>query len=158
QRVAANQNFGATSGANNWNLKTVTFSNSNGTATPARITTQTGGTGTITVSSMTISRASDASGATTTLDPGDVTWIISGTGVVFTETAGLGSLCAPATCAANASTFKYTGATATTIGASAGYYNLMSTPTIGGAITYTGGGVITVANDFTMNPTAASGN
>jgi|GEM_PF-3776110 len=155
QRVTADSNFGQTSGANNWTFKNLTFSNSNGGATPIKIVSQTGGSGSIIATTLlTVGKVGDTAGATTTLDPGDLTWTLSGVGTVFTLTANLGVLCDPVTCPTNTSTIQFTGATATLMPASLGYYNLIRSPTIAGTVTDTvTGGAITVYNNFTMNPT-----
>lgn len=82
QRVAANENFGTTSGASTWTFVNLTFSNSTVfPATAITITTQTGGSGGVNISGILLVGASgDAAGATTTLDAGNRTWTLSGTG------------------------------------------------------------------------------
>ena len=155
QRVAAAQNFGATSGSNNWIFDNLTFSDSSG-ATAYTIATQTGGSGGITVSGiLSLGRVGDTKA--TTLNPGNQTWTLSGSGTPLVFNAG-GALCAPGACATNTSTFQYTGTAATTLTASTSYYNLTINPTITGAVTDTLGGAITVNNNFLINPTAASAN
>jgi hypothetical protein len=76
QRVSSNKNFGSTSNANVWQLGNLTFSNSNGGATPATISTQSGGSGVINLRSLTIGGASDVGGATTTFKGSSRTWDI----------------------------------------------------------------------------------
>ena len=160
QRVSANKNFFTTSGSNVWAFNNLTFSNSSVAATALKVTTLTGGSGGgITVSSvLTLGKAGDTAGATTTLDPGNQTWTFTGTGTVFTVTAARGIFCAPGSCVTNTSTFDYKGNGNTTITASLSYYNLTRDPIITGSITDTTAGAITVNNNFTINPTAASTN
>jgi len=122
QRVSASKNFGTTSGSNNWSFVNLTFSNSHASS-PITITTQTGGSGTITASGiLKVGASGDASGATTTLDAGNRTWTLSGTGGdPFQLLASPAGNLTP-----NASTFSYTGANGsgnTTI-QSETYYNL----------------------------------
>ena len=155
QRVSANQSFFATSGSNNWAFNNLTFSDSSG-ATPFTVTTQTGGSGGITVTGvLTLGEGTDTQ--VTTLNPGNQIWTLSNSGTPLVFNAG-GSLCAHGTCPTNTSTFQYTGNAATTIAARLGYFNLNVNPTITGAVADTTGGAITVANNFLLNPTAASAN
>ncbi len=73
QRVGASESFGTSSGSANWTFNNLTFSRSAGTPT---ITTQSGGSGTITVTGqLLISKTGD--GAATTLDASSRTWILS---------------------------------------------------------------------------------
>ena len=100
QRVAVNQNFGATTGAVGWTFNNLIFSNSNGTS--RTITTQTGGTGTMTVSGvLTLGEGGDT--ATTVLDAGNRTWTLSGT------TGAPIAVNASSTLTGNSSTFSLTG-------------------------------------------------
>ena len=156
QRVAAAQNFGQTSGGNNWTFKNLTFSNSNVGATPELITTETGGNGGVLINTLlTVGKSGDTAGATTILDPADVVWTSSGTGVVFTS--GLGRLCDPGTCPDNTSLFDYVGSAATVIGATTGYYDLVRNPIIGAPVTdTTPAGAITAYHSFKINPTKAT--
>ncbi len=107
QRVAANKNFGTTSGSGAWTFNNLTFSNSaSGPGAAKTITTQTGGTGDINVAgNLLLGESGDASGATTTLNAGNRIWTLSGTGgTPFQPLASpLGHL------AASTSTFNYTG-------------------------------------------------
>ncbi len=105
QRVSTNKNFGTTSGSTAWTFSSLTFSNSNGLDIPATITTQTGGSGGITVSSiLLVGKAADP--VETTLDAGNRTWTLSGTGgdpfQILASPAG--------SLTASTSTFTYTGA------------------------------------------------
>ena len=124
QRVGAAKNFGTTSGSAAWTFYDLTFSNSHGSS-PFTVTTQTGGTGGITVSDiLKVGKSGDSAGATTTLDAGNRTWTLSGTGGdPFQILASPLGVLTGAT-----STFKYTGNNAggnTTIQSTSGsYYNL----------------------------------
>src|SRR3989344_2855339 len=78
QRVGAAKNFGTTSGSTAWTFYDLTFSNSHGSS-PFTVTTQTGGTGGITVSDiLKVGKSGDSAGATTTLDAGNRTWTLNG--------------------------------------------------------------------------------
>jgi hypothetical protein len=134
QRVAANQNFGTTSGSNTWTFSNLTFSNSSATA--RTITTQTGGTGNIVVTGI-LNVGAVGDSATTTLNAGNRLWILSasGTPLVFNVSSLL---------AGNTSTFRYTGNGATNITASTGYNNLQIFPG-GASVTHT-----FAAGTFTM--------
>ncbi|QQG49946.1 MAG: hypothetical protein HZB70_04075 [Candidatus Berkelbacteria bacterium] len=107
QRVSANKNFGTTSGSTAWTFSSLTFSNSHASA-GITVTTQTGGTGGITVTTLLkIGSSGDAAGATTTLDAGNRTWTLSGnatTGIPFEILASPAGVLT-----ANVSTFTYTG-------------------------------------------------
>ncbi len=99
QRISGSQNFGTTSGSNAWSFGTLIFSN--GAGSSRTVTTQTGGSGTITVSTLLqIGKGGDA--AVTVLDAGNRTWTLSGTsGTPFTLPQG--------TFTPNTSTVSYTG-------------------------------------------------
>jgi len=139
QRVAVNQNFGATSGATAWNFVNLTFSNSSGSS--RTITTQTGGTGAINVSGdLTLGEGGD--GAATVLDAGNRTWTLSGTD--GTPTA----VNASSTLTGNTSTFAFTGNNGsgdTTISALT-FTNL----TLNASETFNAGGTITANGDLTV--------
>src|SRR3989344_2830901 len=104
QRVAAADNFGTTGGSNPWSFVTLLFSNSSGA--DRTITTQTGGSGTITVSTLLqVGKALDSN--QTILDAGNRTWTLSGTnGTPFDIVSPSSST----SLTANSSTFSYTGA------------------------------------------------
>ncbi len=137
QRVAAAQNFGATSGSVAWNFANLTFSNSSGSS--RTITTQTGGTGAINVSAdLTLGEGGDS--APTVLDAGNRTWTLSGTD--GTPTA----VNASSTLTGNTSTFSFTGNNGsgdTTIPTLA-FTNL----TLNASETFNAGGTITVNGDL----------
>ncbi|MFC1711829.1 beta strand repeat-containing protein, partial [Patescibacteria group bacterium] len=77
QRVATAENFGTTSGANNWTFSTLMFSNSSG-ASGYTVSTQSGGSGSITASTLLqIGKSGDSQ--TTTLAAANRTWTLSGT-------------------------------------------------------------------------------
>ena len=79
QRASSSKNFGTTSGSTAWVFNTLTFGNSHASS-PITITAQSGGTGTITISSqLRVGKSGDAAGATTTLDASNRSWILSGT-------------------------------------------------------------------------------
>jgi hypothetical protein len=146
QRVAANKNFGTTSGTTAWVFSSLTFSNSHASS-PFTITTQTGGTGGITVTGvLRVGASGDASGATTTLNAGNRTWTLSSTaGDPFQLLASPAALLSGGT-----SKFYYTGANGsgnTTIQASASsYYDLE----INASDTFVLEGDTLVANDLTI--------
>ena len=139
QRVAAAQNFGATSGSVAWNFANLTFSNSSGSS--RTITTQTGGTGAINVSGdLTLGEGGDS--APTVLDAGNRTWTLSGTD--GTPTA----VNASSTLTGNTSTFTFTGNNTggnTTIPTLA-FTNLI----LNASETFDAGGTITVNGDLTV--------
>ncbi len=123
QGATASKNFGTTSGTTAWTFSDLTFANDLGICTGITYTTQTGGTGGITVSGiLRVGESGDGVGCTTTLNAGDRTWTLSGiTGDPFQLLASpAGSLTAAT------STFSYTGNDGlgnTTI-QSTTYYNL----------------------------------
>lgn len=139
QRVAAAQNFGATSGSVAWNFANLTFSNSSGSS--RTITTQTGGTGAINISGdLTFGEGGDS--ASTVLDAGNRTWTLSGTD--GTPTA----VNASSTLTGNTSTFTFTGNNTggnTTIPTLA-FTNLI----LNASETFDAGGTITVNGDLTV--------
>ncbi len=150
QRVASSKNFGPT-GSNSWTFATLTFGRSAGTPT---ITTQTSGTGDITVTSvLNIGKSGD--GSATILDAGDIIWTLSasGTPLVFN---------ASSTLTVNTSTFNYTYVTGsgsiTVTGAT--YYNLGVGTTSDGnaASTFTLGANTTVNNLLTIGNTGSTNN
>ncbi len=95
-------NFGTTSGTNNWTFNDLTFKE-NGDFSGMTVTTQTGGSGTITVGGiLTVGNATDGTG--TTLDAGNRTWTLSGTGGNPFQLVGTAPNLTPST-----STFAYTG-------------------------------------------------
>lgn len=99
---SAGGNFGTTSGTNNWTFNNLTF-RENGDFGGMTITTQTGGSGGITVSGiLTVGSVSDGTG--TTLDAGNRTWTLSGTGGNPFQLVGTAPNLTPST-----STFAYTG-------------------------------------------------
>ena len=122
QRVAADKNFGTTSGSTAWTFSSLTYSNSSGAPCPATttITTQTSGSGGITVSSvLLVGKSGDA--CAIILNAGNRTWTLSGTGgdpfQLLASPAGV--------LTAGTSTFYYYGRNAignTTV-QSATYYN-----------------------------------
>jgi hypothetical protein len=116
QRVGANQNFGTTSGANDWSFATLIFSNSTGVS--KTITTQTGGSGSIIATTLLqVGKGGDS--AATVLDAGNRTWTLSGTtGTPLTLPQG--------SITVNTSTFNYTGnyASGNTTISNTSYYNL----------------------------------
>jgi|GEM_PF-1559755 len=105
QRVAADKNFGTSSGTVAWTFNDLTFSNSHASS-PFTITTQTGGTGGITVSSiLRVGKSGDNAGATTTLNAGNRVWTLGGSGGDPFQL-----LASPAASfTANTSTFTFTG-------------------------------------------------
>lgn len=155
QRVSSNKNFGPT-GSNDWTFVNLTFSRSGNTPT---ITTHTMGSGNVTVSNvLTVGEAGD--GALTTLDPGDITWTLSGNGTPLVLNAS-SILCPSSTCSNNTSTVNYTyttGGGAVTV-AGTNYYNLgigttvdanaATTFTLGGSTIL--GGLMTVGNSGSTN-------
>lgn len=151
QRVAANETFGTTSGATNWSFVNLRFTNS--TAGSLNVTTESGGSGSVTVTSvMTVGLATDL--ARTILLAGARTWNLTGTGgdPLLVDDATTGSRITGST-----STFTFSGANAggnTNVenNASGTYYNL----NIGGVPlctndTYDLEGAIDIDNDLTIN-------
>jgi hypothetical protein len=122
QRVNQARNFGMTSGSNNWIFNNLTFSNSHSSA-GFTITTQTGGTGGITVTgNLLIGKAGDFAGAVTTLDAGNKVWTLSSTSnpfVILSSPQGVLS--------GSTSTFEFTG-NGVAIPSSTGYNNLSLKP------------------------------
>lgn len=147
QRVASSKNFGTTSGSTAWTFFSLTFSNSSGSA--VTITTQTGGSGGITVGAgaavFTVGKSGDT--ATTTLDAGNRTWTLSGTGgnELRVNVDGNGSKITGST-----STFSYTGNALgnTTVEQNAfgSYYNL----TFNAAETFVLEGATDIDNNLTI--------
>jgi hypothetical protein len=96
------RNFGTTSGSANWTFSNLTFSNNGGSG--ITFTTQTGGSGTVTVAGiLRVGKSGNTFG--TTLNAGNRTWILSGTGgdpfqLLASPNASLN---------AATSTFRYTG-------------------------------------------------
>jgi hypothetical protein len=115
QSVAANQNFGTTSGTAVWTFSTLQFSQTTGTPT---ITAQ-GGTGVINATNLTIS-------ASTTFSAASRTYNITGSGTPVTISGSF---------TASSSTVSYEGTSATTV-KSATYNNLQFNPP-SGTPTYT---------------------
>ena len=102
----ASKNFGTTSGSAVWTFNDLTFANDSAICTGFTSTTQTGGTGGISViGTLRIGESGDGGGCTTTLDAGNRTWTLSGTGGdPFQILASPAGNLTPAT-----STFTYTG-------------------------------------------------
>ncbi|PJB50012.1 MAG: hypothetical protein CO102_02255, partial [Candidatus Brennerbacteria bacterium CG_4_9_14_3_um_filter_43_9] len=148
QRVSAPENFGTTSGINDWIFYQLQFSNSS-TDSAYTVTAQ-NGTGTFTISNV-LYIGSDADSYITALDAGNRTWILSGIGTPLVISGTKGFLIE------NTSTFNYTGDGATTIKAET-YYNLQAgnatTQTAGR--TYTLGGNTTVSNVLTVGPSSGT--
>ncbi len=159
QRVGASQNFGTTSGSTNWTFSTLIFSNSSGTS--KTVTTQTGGSGTVTASTLLqIGKGGDS--AATVLDAGNRNWIVQGTsGTPLTLPQG--------SVTANTSTVSYTGNNTggnTTI-ATITYYSLLvnnssetytpsTTLAIDNGLTVTSGTLDLGTNDTTIGSTGVS--
>ncbi|MEK7535302.1 MAG: hypothetical protein AAB563_02790, partial [Patescibacteria group bacterium] len=147
QRVGAAQNFGTTSGSTAWTFYDLTFSNSHASS-PFTVTTQTGGSGGITVSDiLRVGKSLDAAGATTTLDAGNRTWTLSGTAgdpfQILASPAGV--------LTASTSTFTYTGdngAGNTTIQAATYYHLTINEP--GNVETYVLEGTTNAGGNFTL--------
>lgn len=100
---AGPRNFGTTSGSANWTFSNLTFGNNSG-GSGITFTTQTGGSGTITVSGI-LRIGKSGNTQATTLDAGNRTWILSGTGG-----DPLQNLASPAgDLTPSTSTFSYTG-------------------------------------------------
>lgn len=186
QRVGANKNFGTTSGSTAWTFNDLTFSSSAVLETQQTITTQTGGTGGITVSA--VMRVNRATGANDNdgiiLTGGNRTWTLPGTSgnplrMETTDLAGFVGQINPGT-----STFTFTGNYPlgnTTVeqnpsGSPTGYYNLdinnssetlvtEGNTTIGNDLTVTNGVLsttgsnhsLTVTRDVTLANTAGVG-
>ncbi len=153
-RSGAAENFGASAGVNAWTFKNLTFGNSTA-STPITYTTNTDGTGAFTLTGiLTIGKSGDT--AITTFDPGNETWILSGTGTPLVFNAS-SVICPSSTCATNASILRFTGAGATNVTASAGYYDLQIQPN-GTTITHTlSAGTFTIAHDLTIGDAVNSG-
>lgn len=101
--LTGSQNFGTTSGSNVWTFNNLTFQNSLG-GVPVTATTQTGGTGGITITGvLTVSLAGDLD--LTSLDAGNRTWTLSNSNSAnpFELDGSDGSL------TASTSTFVYSG-------------------------------------------------
>lgn len=158
QRVAANQNFGATSGSVAWTFNNLTFSNSNGSS--HTVTTQTGGTGTITVSGvLTLGEGGDT--APTVLDAGNRSWTLSGT------TGAPTAVNASSTLTGNTSTFNFTGNNTgsdtsiptlafTNLALNASEtFNAAGTITVNGDLTVTAGTFALGTNNITVGSTTA---
>jgi hypothetical protein len=146
QGATVSKNFGTTSGTTAWTFSDLTFANDLGICTGITYTTQTGGTGGITVSGvLRIGESGDGSGCTTTLNAGNRTWTLSGTGgdpfQLLASPAG--------TLTASTSTFTYTGnngAGNTTVQV-ATYYNLDIN---NNSETFVTEGNTTASNDLTV--------
>jgi hypothetical protein len=150
QRVAAAETFGTTSGSTNWSILNLKFSNSAGVS--STITTNSGGSGTVTVTSvMTVGLATDT--AKTILSAGNRTWTLSGTGgdpLVIDVATNASSI------TGSTSTFSYTGANAggnTTVekNSSGTYYNLI----VNAIDTFVLEGAIDVDNTLTIQHASA---
>jgi hypothetical protein len=104
--LSGNKNFGTTTGSSAWTFSGLTFANDSAICTGRTSTTQTGGSGGITVTGiLNIGESGDTGGCTTTLDAGNRTWTLSGTGGdPFQVLASPAGDLAPST-----STFTYTG-------------------------------------------------
>ncbi len=147
QRVGAAQNFGTTSGSTAWTFYDLTFSNSHASS-PFTVTTQTGGSGGITVSDiLRVGKSLDAAEATTTLDAGNRTWTLSGTAgdpfQILASPAGV--------LTASTSTFTYTGdngAGNTRIQAATYYHLTINEP--GNVETYVLEGTTNAGGNFTL--------
>lgn len=149
QRLAGNKNFGTTSGSSAWTFYNLTFSNACSSLCGNRVaTTQTGGTGGITVSNvLLVGKSGDTTGATTTLNAGNRTWTLSGTtGDPFQLLAS-----PPASFAGASSRVVYTGNNAggnTTVQAmTSSFYNLDIN---NAGETYVLEGATNVDNDLTI--------
>jgi hypothetical protein len=184
QRVTANENFGTTSGSTAWTFSDLTFSNASVLDNWWTITTQTGGTGGITVSG--VMRVNRAAGANDNdgiiLTGGNRTWTLSGTGgnPLRMETTDFGGFIGQIT--PGTSTFTFTGNNAggnTTVEqnpSGVGYYNLdinnssetfvlEGNTTVGNDLTVTNGLLdttgsnhsLTVTRDLTLSNTAGVG-
>ncbi len=145
QRATANKNFGTTSGSTAWTFYDLSFSNSDASGGHT-FTTQTGGTGGLTVSHiLRVGKSGDVQA--TTLNAGNRTWTLSGTGGDPFQL-----LASPAAAFAGASsTVTYTGnngAGNTTVQSmTSSFYNL----TINNAgETYVLEGATNVDNDLTI--------
>ncbi len=144
--TSGSKNFGTSVSGDttNWKFYDLMF---DGNATATTSTTPTS-PGTITIThQMTIAIAG------TTLDAGNRTWILSGTG-----TGASAPLINAGTLTGNASTFKYTGADATTDIKGTTYYNLTLAPTITTATAYNANGAITATGALSINPTSSGAN
>ncbi len=146
QRVAANQNFGPTTSSTNWTFSSLTLDNSSGSAGKT-ITTQSCSTCGVTVSSvLTIGKGTDTQA--TTLNAGDKTWTLSGSGTPLTRTTSPN-----ATFTASTSTVTYTSSTGASAVANAdmtgsnGFYNITFNSS---GQSFSQGRNIDVANVFTI--------
>jgi len=144
QRVATSQNFGTTSGSTTWNFNQLIFSNSSGTG--VTITTQTGGSGSITAATnMVVSNTGDTAG--TTLDAGNRTWRLTSSnhGNPFNLDLAGGVL------TGNSSTFEYIGDSdsGNVTVENGGYANL----TFGGSVAenYVSEGALVVGANMLLN-------
>ena len=157
QRVATSKNFGTTSGSTAWTFSHLTFSNSSGIGAGITITTQTGGTGNISVNgTLNVGKSGDGAGETTTLNAGNRTWFINNTnGDPFQILASPAGDLTPST-----STFNYTGnnGSGNTTLQSETYCNLTIGPTGASEIYNMEGGVTTsnAASCGNLTITAAS--
>ncbi len=156
------QTFGTTSGSNDWTFLYLNLNQSNDLDGSTRlVNTNTGGTGTITVTARLLLGAQSNAGSTN-LNPGNRTWILSGSGTAPTSGSGAlstygGDLCAPSVCATNTSTIKFTGTATSTILNSVGYYNLEIKPN-GTTLTFTlSSGIFTIANNLTIGDATNTG-
>ncbi len=145
QRVLAGKNFGPTTASTNWAFVNLAFSNGNAGATPVTVTT-TSGTGTMAITGvLTIGTAGDATGATTTLDAGNRSWTLSGTGgnpfQILASPAG--------SLNGNTSTFTYTGnnGSGNTTVQGASYYKLVIN---NGGETFDENGATSASSDLTI--------
>jgi hypothetical protein len=130
QNVAANKNFGTSvTDTTAWAFYNLTFTKSSGTPT---ITTSTAATGGITVSNVLTIAAS------TTLNTGNRTWTLSGTGTPFVNSG---------TFTPSTSTISYTGGSAGVNVTATTYNNLTINNTL---TTFTAAGTITVSGVFTL--------
>ncbi len=110
QVVTSNKNFGTSSGSNAWTILYLYFQNGNVDSTPVTITTPTGGTGGITTSILTVGYTGET--GATILNPGNRVWTLTNLSTPLEFLASpAGTLCAPATCATNTSTFNFDPAT-----------------------------------------------
>lgn len=116
QRIATGKNFGTTSGTNTWTFSTIIFSNSTGGS--LTVTTQTGGSGTITASSLLqVGKVGDS--GPTVLNAGNRNWIIS------SSSSTPVSLIDSSSVSAETSTFTYSGTGSVNI-TNISYYNLVT--------------------------------
>lgn len=148
QRVSTAKNFGTSSGSNAWSFYHLWFSNGHGSV-PMTLTTQSGGSGGITVAgTLTIGKNGDGSSATTTLDAGARTWTLSGTDTPLVRTTS-----PLATFTANTSTINFTSGGSVTVPALT-YKNIG----VGTTSDSSAGATYTLAGDTTVNGTLTIGN